>query len=797
MSDYKSTRSQNTEEIGQTQSYASYKHEQKEQERESSKKVAKVAAKGAATYFGGAAGGEAVELASQTKVGDKILNKGGEALDKIPGIGKAAKKLDDSGLLDTADTALSLAGAASGGGAGGAAGASGVQGASGASGVQGASGATSATKAADAGNAAKASSGATEKGGSSSSGGSSFFDSFGSNKKKDKNQEEENKENESVLSGNFQIPMGLKIGLISMIPFMFFIVLILIIITALGSAINDFSDAVGVSQFFNLPTGDNRIENMSDDGQKFLERIKEVKEEYEQNDKIVDPLMIMAVYHVANHYNGNIDYNYMTKSRINDIAAAMFAENSTVYSEETFKTNLKDKIFKSYFPTKSDSKREKYVEDVMEYVNNYYNMIGYTPTVTCAALGSCSYNIKGFYIYGRGNINKNLQISNLKIRLMESGSGNGHNYGGTFGKAMSGEALVDFEKYILGVAYQEIGPGAPEEAIKAQMVAARSYILARPTVMGGWRSLKSENGQWILQTANSTQDQVYCDPDQGCSSTDGQWSMVHSGLNHGKVLKKPLDANARIRTLANETAGEVLVNSQGYVIYTPYTSTQQNKMIELAKQGYNYKQILLAVYNGQGGKQLGASDIQKMSCNNSDSSCANGVSGDIASWRQIRGPWINIPLGNSHNTIKSAGCLVTSIAIQTARSGVPIYTNKEFNPGTFVEFLNQNGGFTSSGSLTSWTLVTKIAPNFKYVGRTSVMGYSQVQKYNTLVDLLNKGYYVVAEVKLGNRTGQHWVAVISANNGQITMVDPASDSTSMWQKYAPAGTSTYVYYKVG
>ena len=33
-----------------------------------------------------------------------------------------------------------------------------------------------------------------------------------------------------------------------------------------------------------------------------------------------------------------------------------------------------------------------------------------------------------------------------------------------------------FEKYILGVAYQEIGPDAPAEAIKAQMVAARSYI---------------------------------------------------------------------------------------------------------------------------------------------------------------------------------------------------------------------------------------------------------------------------------------------------------------------------------
>ena len=36
MADYKSTRNQNTENPGETQSFASYKHEQKEQEKESS-----------------------------------------------------------------------------------------------------------------------------------------------------------------------------------------------------------------------------------------------------------------------------------------------------------------------------------------------------------------------------------------------------------------------------------------------------------------------------------------------------------------------------------------------------------------------------------------------------------------------------------------------------------------------------------------------------------------------------------------------------------------------------------------
>ena len=791
MSDYKSTRSPETENPGETQSFASAMHEQKEQEKESSKKTAKVAAKGAAMYFGGPEAGAAVDMAANTKAGEKIINKGGEALNKVPGVGKASKKLDDAGVLDKADQALSMAGSA-GGGAGAANGA--------ANGAAASGGAASAQTAANTTEAAKASSGAADKGGSSSSGGdSSFFDNIDNKRKKDSNKDEngEEKERDSVLDGKLKVPMAVKMAALSAVPFILLIVLILIIITAIGGAINDFTDAVSISKYFDLPTGDNSAENISDDAKKFIERVKEVKDEYEKNEKTVDPLLVMAVYHVANYHNKDIDYNYMTKARIRAVAAAMFTENSTSYSEEAFRKELTKTIFKNYFPNKDEATREKYTNEVFEYIKDYYELIGYTPMTLCAPMGTCSYNIKGFYIYGRGNITKNLNITNLKIRLMESGSGNGHNYGGTFGKAMANEELVDFEKYILGVAYQEIGPGASEEAFKAQMVAARSYILARPTVMGGWRTLQQENGQWILQTANSTQDQVYCDPDKGCSSADGQWSMVHSGLTSGRVLKQPMPSNSKLRSLANETAGEVVVNSQGYIVYTPYTSTQQNKMEELAKKGLNYKQILLEIYNGNGAKNLGVSGTEKMTCNNTEVTCNNGVSGDIASWRQIRGPWINIPLGNSHNTIRSAGCLVTSIAIQMARSGVPINTTEEFNPGVFVQFLNRNGGFTSGGSLTDYTLATKMAPNFKYVGSTSVTGYSQDQKYNTLVDLLNKGYYVVAEVKLGNKSGQHWVAVISASNGQVTMVDPASDSTSMWQKYPSAGTSRYVYYKVG
>lgn len=74
----------------------------------SSKKTAKLAAKGAADYFTGGKGGAIVDKLADTKLGNKALNSAGKALEKHPGFSKVAKKLDDSGALDTADDSLSM-----------------------------------------------------------------------------------------------------------------------------------------------------------------------------------------------------------------------------------------------------------------------------------------------------------------------------------------------------------------------------------------------------------------------------------------------------------------------------------------------------------------------------------------------------------------------------------------------------------------------------------------------------------------------------------------------------------------
>lgn len=179
----------------------------------------------------------------------------------------------------------------------------------------------------------------------------------------------------------------------------------------------------------------------------------------------------------------------------------------------------------------------------------------------------------------------------------------------------------------------------------------------------------------------------------------------------------------------------------------------------------------------------------------SDGKTSGSIStGEFSKWKQGDTAWGSTPMGTSGKTLSQIGCLVTSISMQIAKSGVK--TNiSPFNPGTFVEFLNKNGGIDSTGNFI-WSGATKAAPDFKYQGRISLSGLSRGAKFNKIKEIVTqKGVYAVCEVK-GN-TGQHWVAVDSINGDTINMMDPSSDSTDMWGRYNWNNTSAIVYYKVG
>ena len=600
----------------------------------------------------------------------------------------------------------------------------------------------------------------------------------------------ENREGSTSLTGRFIISTVVKIAILTFAPFILVVLLIVAVIGGVSGGFENFEDMFGASAVAGEETGGEEYDASSPDASEFYERVNQVKLQYQAQGKTITAADITAVYSILDQNGADVSYKKMTTGVLNKIADQLTDADPV--------TALANGIFKEYFPKATLDERKQMAEDVQSHKDDYNDLIGnyYGSTgnnVCSTSGGSCNYDIKGFYIQGKGNVSKPMQISNLKVRLMQCGTGNGHNYGGTFGKPLEGEELVDFEKYILGVAYQEIGPDAPDEAIKAQMVAARSYILARPTDMGGWRTLKQENGQWIIQVASCTQDQVYCDPDKGCSGTDGQWGQVHSGLSYSGFRRQPMPANHKMRTLATQVQGEVLVNNVGNIVYAGYLQREQDQFSALAKKGLNYKQILLQVYNSNS-RKYGATDVTKMTCNNSDGSTCSGVSSvEYSKWKQYEGEWVNVQLGNSGKNIRQIGCLATSVAMLIAKSGVQVNISP-FNPGTFVEALNKNGGFVAGGNFV-WGSATSVAPSFKHGGSVGLSGLSRQAKFDKIANLVKAGYYVVVEVK-GN-TGQHWVAVDSIQGNDIIMMDPGSSSTNMWQQYNWANTSTAHYFKVG
>lgn len=169
-------------------------------------------------------------------------------------------------------------------------------------------------------------------------------------------------------------------------------------------------------------------------------------------------------------------------------------------------------------------------------------------------------------------------------------------------------------------------------------------------------------------------------------------------------------------------------------------------------------------------------------------------SGEYVNWRQAGQSWSNIKIGNTNSTIGNIGCLVTSIAILIEKSGVPTPNIEPFNPGTLVEALNKNGGFDEKGNL-YYGPISKVVPNFKYVGNVNLRGKSRSEKLALITQYVNAGYFVTEEVKGATPGNQHWVAVTGVNGNNVIMVDPASNQTDMWSAYEWSKLSQFNYFK--
>lgn len=200
----------------------------------------------------------------------------------------------------------------------------------------------------------------------------------------------------------------------------------------------------------------------------------------------------------------------------------------------------------------------------------------------------CTYSLSGVVSSGE------IELSGLQVELINC-DGTESNY--------TVLETIDFEKYVLGVALAEIGPDSPDEAIKTQIVAARSFALTRNSGMcpgnqdNCFYGYNVSTGKIRMRACEA--DQVYWDYEKDIYREDrGSISLYSPEVTSGTLWKSALDDSRKqeILSLAEEVKGKVLVDSNGSVYSTNYVASTSEQFISLANEGKTYDEILATVY---------------------------------------------------------------------------------------------------------------------------------------------------------------------------------------------------------
>lgn len=251
----------------------------------------------------------------------------------------------------------------------------------------------------------------------------------------------------------------------------------------------------------------------------------------------------------------------------------------------------------------------------------------------------------------------------------------------------------------------------------------------------------------------------------------------------GTLKEVEFKPNANVPSLPNTPSSSEDESTQKKVLHIYINS----KSVDEMKTQYSFSESQLAQFT-----ELTSEKYQNLWSNVIYG--VAGSSGEITEWKQKGMTWSDIKIGTTEATIGDIGCLVTSIAIQIKKSGVATNDIYPFNPGTFVIALNNAYAFDSNGNL-SYAPISKVVPDFKYVGRVELKGKTKSEKLYEIRKYYEDGYYLVAEVKGATLNNQHWVAVDNVTNSTVVMLDPGSNAIDMWSQYDWNNTSQFIYFK--
>ena len=366
---------------------------------------------------------------------------------------------------------------------------------------------------------------------------------------------------------------------------------------------------------------------------------------------------------------------------------------------------------------------------------------------------------------------------------------------------MSNE-LVDIEKYVLGAVFAEAGDTPWQESkfitnseatSKAFSIMTRSFLMANGTST-------TNSGEKVIQIANSTTRQTYCDPDEGCyrcwSNTNNNNIILvpidnEKAINNNQCTKvEPLPENSKLREYVEATVGQVMTTSSGTVASTQYDNTKLSKWLkegtpDSSLANYDYTELLYLQYNDKG------YSLKGVECRTVYSGGTNYIaSGNWDSWKQgSASPWGNQTFG-AGATMADAGCLITSFSKLIADANPSTLRIPNFNPGNFAQVLTANNCFEGNNLRNECALKVAVGEGNYTYSAANLSGTFE-QKRKLITSFINSGYKVIISV---NGDG-HWVYVTGTTDTDILMSDPASshgNSNSVLKTYG----NTSAYYKI-
>lgn len=342
------------------------------------------------------------------------------------------------------------------------------------------------------------------------------------------------------------------------------------------------------------------------------------------------------------------------------------------------------------------------------------------------------------------------------------------------------DSPIDIAKYVKGVTYEEIGVSGSSdiEKVKAQMVAAKSYVIGRAKSMG-WGVRKDNSGNYIVTIRNNTNDQDYCDIDVGCKSGKTK-------VNSNNIRSAVDDATrAKLDEAWEATKNVYIQNSKGSLVGEFCDS--RTGICNLCKKGTCLAHEELSNYSSTSYKDILLDQYSSYSLLEQDGEFASaivGVANTTCSTTNDNSNFIYYAQNDYANTafcgrslssgkngcangdsICTSGCGVTSAAMAVAT----LTQNKSITPETINSSARVGTDCGSDGTTGSL---------FPYVSSNNGLESKSISTKKDIISTLDSGGLVIANVAgvfgdgIYKTDGGHYVVIRGYSGDNVYIADP-------------------------